>query len=135
MSTEILNRASRVSSLVDNDTGTLIKTLERNERLFERPRRTKEESTPPTPSVNESRSDPFVKPPYRNLQILNEHTTPSTRISDHYEVAPINEVATPFLDTPPESHDQPPAIPPKAQPPPIPPKSVHRDSQIRYSIH
>ena len=65
---------------------------------------------------------------------MSEHTSPSTRISDHYEVAPVKELVTPILDTHPESHDQPPAIPPKAQPPPIPPKSVHKDSDIRYSI-
>ena len=122
---------SRVSSLVDNDTGALIKTLERHSKLLERPHRTEDQSTPPTPSVNEPRSNPNaipVRQAYKNFQIMSgEYSSSPKRISDHYEMAPnipVKEIVTPILTTPTQSHDQPPAVPPKALPPPIPPKLI-----------
>ncbi len=128
----MLDRANRVSSLVDNDTGALIKTLERNNKLLERPHRTNEESTPPTPSVNEPRNDPdtTARQSYKNFQIMSEYSSSSKRISERYEMAPaIKETVTPIFSTPPQTDNQPPAIPPKALPPPIPPKSIHKDTR------
>ena len=140
MSNEVLDRVNRVSSLVDNDEGALIQTVGRQEslQLLERPRRTKEEATPPTPSIDETRGGETVSNVgtkhfmYKNFQIMSENSTVSQKIGSHYEVAPVKEFVK-VTSSAPLMSEGPPAIPPKARPPPVPPKVTQHDNEPRYS--